>query len=156
MAIAEKITSYTAWVAQTNYLSHTRTIRLSLESGTSVYIGFPETLPTNWLTFGNGSITMYLQAEEYDHVYHLLQTEKPVFCTALDLFDLQVGVMAGATRKPAHHATQVVARLACTRRRGPSAPENRGRSQAWAAPRSRLPTVAFGPMSSTSAASSSP
>jgi hypothetical protein len=93
MAIEEKIVSYSAWVGQTNYLDHTRTIRLTLESGTTVYIGFPETLPTNWLSFSTGIITMSLQAAEYDHVYHLLQTEKPVFCTALNLLGLQVGAV---------------------------------------------------------------
>ncbi len=93
MAIEERITSYTASIQQTNYLSHTRTIRLALETGTNVYIGFPEVLPPDWLTFGTGSITMYLPAAEYDHVYHLLQTEKPVFCTALNLLGLQIGAV---------------------------------------------------------------
>jgi hypothetical protein len=93
MAIEERITSYTASIAQTNYLSHTRTIRLALEFGSNVYIGFPEIVPADWLTFGDHSITMYLPAAEYDHVYHLLQTEKPVYCTALDLFGLQIGAV---------------------------------------------------------------
>jgi hypothetical protein len=42
MALAERITSYTVWVAQTDYLSYTRVITMKLESGTTVYIGFPE------------------------------------------------------------------------------------------------------------------
>jgi hypothetical protein len=41
MPIAEQITSYTSWVAQTSYLDYTRVITLKLESGTIVYIGFP-------------------------------------------------------------------------------------------------------------------
>jgi hypothetical protein len=93
MAIAERITSYSARVIQTNYLSYTRLITMKLESGTTVFIGFPEVRPTDWLQFAPSAITIYMTAAEYDDVYHILQTEKPVFCTALDLFGLQVGAV---------------------------------------------------------------
>ncbi|MDQ6790250.1 MAG: hypothetical protein M3075_06320 [Candidatus Dormibacteraeota bacterium] len=93
MAIAERITSYSARVIQTNYLSYTRLITMKLESGTTVFIGFPEVRPTDWLQFAPSAITIYMTADEYDDVYHILQTEKPVFCTALDLFGLQVGAV---------------------------------------------------------------
>jgi hypothetical protein len=45
MPIAEQITSYTSWVAQTSYLDYTRVITLRLESGTTVYLGSPQTAP---------------------------------------------------------------------------------------------------------------
>jgi hypothetical protein len=96
MAIAEQITSYTAWVAQTSYLSYTRVIRLKLESGTTVYIGFPQDRPADWLQFPEpGAINLYMTADQYDDVYHILQTENPAFCTAIsgDLFGLQVGAV---------------------------------------------------------------
>jgi hypothetical protein len=93
MAIAERITSYSARVIQTNYLSYTRLITMKLESGTTVFIGFPEVRPTDWLQFAPSAITIYMTAAEYDDVYHILQTEKPVFCTALDLFGLQIGAV---------------------------------------------------------------
>jgi hypothetical protein len=93
VAIAEPITSYSTWVGQTNYLAWTRVIRLSLESGTTVYIGFPETRPVNWLTFGQGFVNVAMTADEYPDVYHLLQTEKPVFCTAMNLLGLQVAAV---------------------------------------------------------------
>jgi hypothetical protein len=66
---------------------------LKLESGTTVYIGFPVDRPDNWLQFPSGAINIYMTADEYDNVYHILQTEDPVFCTALDLFGLQVGAV---------------------------------------------------------------
>ena len=92
MAIAERVTSYTARVLQTNFLSHTRLITLKLESGTTVSIEFPPVRPANWLQFpGPGLIDIAMTAEEYDDVYHLLQTEDPVYCTALELFGFQVG-----------------------------------------------------------------
>jgi hypothetical protein len=93
MAIAERITSYSARVIQTNYLSYTRLITMKLESGTTVFIGFPEVRPSDWLQFAPSAITLYMTADEYDDVYHILQTEKPVFCTAIDLFGLQVGAV---------------------------------------------------------------
>ena len=93
MAIAERITSYSARVIQTNYLSYTRIITMKLESGTTVYIGFPEVRPNDWLQFVPGAINIYMTAADYDDVYHILQTEKPVFCTAIDLFGLQVGAV---------------------------------------------------------------
>lgn len=92
MAIAEQVTSYSVWVAQTDYLSYTRSISLKLESGTTVYIGFPAARPADWLQFGTGWVNLYMTADQYDDVYHILQTET-AFCTALDLFGLQVGAV---------------------------------------------------------------
>jgi len=93
MAINERITSYSVWVGQTNYLTHDRTIQLSLETGTTVYIGFPQVRPVDWLQFGTGYINLYMTVDQYADVYHLLQTEDPVFFTALNLFGLQVGAV---------------------------------------------------------------
>ena len=91
MAIAERILSYSARVIRTNYLDHTRQLTLKLESGTVVWLLFPPVQPVNWLQFSSGQITISMTAADYDDVYHLLQTEKPVFCTALNLFGLEVG-----------------------------------------------------------------
>jgi hypothetical protein len=93
MAIAEPIIGHSVWVGQTDYLGYARSVTLKLQSGTTVYIGFPETRPADWLQFGTGTITLYLTADEYNDVYHILQTEDPAFCTALDLFGLQVGAV---------------------------------------------------------------
>ncbi len=93
MAIAERIVSYAAWVAQTDYLKHTRALTMKLESGTTVYIGFPDIRPNDWLQFPPGAINIYMTADQYDDVYHILQTERPAFCTALDLFGLQIGAV---------------------------------------------------------------
>jgi hypothetical protein len=96
MAIAEQVTSYTVWVAQTNYLDYTRVITLKLESGTIVYIGFPQDRPADWLQFPEpGAINLYMTADQYDDVYHILQTEDPAFCTAIDgsVVGLQVGAV---------------------------------------------------------------
>ena len=96
MPIAEQITSYTSWVAQTSYLGYTRVITLKLESGTIVYIGFPQDRPADWLQFpAPGTVSLYMTADQYDDVYHILQTEDPAFCTAIDgsVLGLQVGAV---------------------------------------------------------------
>jgi hypothetical protein len=93
MAIAERVTSYNARVTQTNFLPFQRSLNLRLESGTTVFIGFEAVRPPNWLQFGVGTVTIIMTTDQYDDVYHLLQTERPVFCTAIDLFGLQVGAV---------------------------------------------------------------
>jgi hypothetical protein len=90
MAIAEPISTYNCRVFQSNFQDYSRLIMLNLPSGTRVFIAFPETRPDTWLTFTPGAITVSMAADQYEQVYHLLQTEKPVFCTALNLLGLQV------------------------------------------------------------------
>lgn len=92
MPIADKIERYTVYVSQNNFLPSTRVIRLSLESGGTAYISFPPELPPDWLEFGSdGSTTLSMTADEFDDVYHVLQTESPVFFTALSLFGFEIG-----------------------------------------------------------------
>jgi hypothetical protein len=93
MAIAERVTGYSVRVTQTSFLSYTRVIQLELESGTRVFIGFQQVRPPDWLQFGPGTVNIFMTDDQYDDVYHVLQTEDPVFCTALDLFGLQVGAV---------------------------------------------------------------
>jgi hypothetical protein len=93
MAIADKVERYEVHVGQNNFLSYVKSIRLSLESGGTAFLGFPETRPVNWLQFNGSETTVYMTADEFDQVYHLLQTESPVFLTALDFFGLQVGTL---------------------------------------------------------------
>jgi len=97
MALAEQVTRYSVMVAQTNYLDYTRIIRLELVSGTNVYIGFPDVRPADWLQLPpavpQGNINIFMTADQYDDVYHILQTEDPAFCTAVDLDGLQIGAV---------------------------------------------------------------
>lgn len=89
--VIERITSYSVSVQQTNYMNTTRSIGLKLESGTSVYIEFPEVRPDDWLRFSAGIVFISMTADQYDDVYHILQTEDPAFCTAVDAGGEQFG-----------------------------------------------------------------
>jgi hypothetical protein len=93
MAIADKIETYEVHIAQNNFLDYNRSIRLSLESGGTAFIGFPAVRPIDWLQFNGNSTVLYMTADEFTDVYHLLQSEAPVFFTAIDLFGLEVGAV---------------------------------------------------------------
>ena len=55
MAIADKVERYEVFIDQNNFADYYRSIRLSLESGGTAFIGFPQVRPANWLQF-NGSL----------------------------------------------------------------------------------------------------
>jgi hypothetical protein len=93
MAIADRIERYEVYVSQNNYVAYTRSIRLSLESGGEAFIAFPPVRPVNWLQINGPFTTLYMTADEFDQVYHLLQTESPVFFTALNFLGFEVGAV---------------------------------------------------------------
>jgi hypothetical protein len=93
MAIADKVERYEVFIDQNNFVDYYRLIRLSLESGDTAFIGFPEVRPANWLQFNGSSITLFMTADQFTDVYHLLQSEAPVFFTALDLSGFEVGAV---------------------------------------------------------------
>jgi hypothetical protein len=89
MPLFDKITTYSARVGRSDVTDAGRSLGLTLESGGTAFIGFPSVPPADWLQFSGSFTLVFLQAEEYEHVYHLLQTEDPVFFTALNLFGLR-------------------------------------------------------------------
>jgi hypothetical protein len=93
MAIEDKIESYSVHVAQNNFQSFNRSIRLRLESGGTAFIAFPEVRPADFLQFNGPSTNLFMTREQFDDVYRLLQTENPVFFTALDLLGFKVGAV---------------------------------------------------------------
>jgi hypothetical protein len=93
MPIEDKVETYSVRLQQDNFLSITRTIRLSLESGGKAFITFPKVRPVNFLEFVGSATNLSMTEDQFTDVYHLLQTESPVFFTALNLFGLQVGAV---------------------------------------------------------------
>jgi hypothetical protein len=57
------------------------------------YIAFPKERPTEWLQFVGSATNLYMTEDEFADVYHLIQSESPVFFTALDLFGFAVGAV---------------------------------------------------------------
>jgi hypothetical protein len=93
MPIMDKIETYSVYLGQNNFLSYDRSIRLSLESGETAFIGFPPVRPDPWLEFDQGITRVYMPRSEYADVYHLLQSEAPVFFTAIELLAFQVAAV---------------------------------------------------------------
>ena len=93
MPIEDKVMTYSVSVNQNNFQSHFRQIRLSLESGGTVYIAFPKERPSEWLQFVGSATNLYMTQDEFADVYHLIQSESPVFFTALKVFGFEVGTV---------------------------------------------------------------
>jgi hypothetical protein len=93
MAIEDKVETYSVRLQQDNFLGVTRSIRLSLESGGKAFITFPKVRPLDWLQFNPSGTNLSLTEDQFTDVYHLLQSESPVFFTALNLFGIMVGAV---------------------------------------------------------------
>ena len=66
---------------------------LALDSGDTAYIAFPDVRPDDFLQFFPGGTTLYMTADQFDDVYRILQTEAPVYYTALLLFGFKIGAV---------------------------------------------------------------
>jgi hypothetical protein len=93
VAIADRVERYEVFIDQNDYVDYYRSIRLSLESGGEAFIGFPAVRPPNWLQFNGKDVVLYMTVDQFTDVYHLLQSEAPVFVTALSFFGLDVGAV---------------------------------------------------------------
>jgi hypothetical protein len=98
-----EVDNYTADVFESTTLNYNRAIRLSLKAGTdpahTVSLQFPSSLPSDWVSIGTSFSTIQMAASRFDTVYHLLQTEKPIYFTAYEFDSLR---FAGLTTDPEH------------------------------------------------------
>ena len=88
MPLNERITTYSVTELESNVVSYRHVVRLTLESGHKVFIGFPDVVPNPPFTTSAAGTTAFMPADEFDRVWRMLQTEQPVFFTALNLFGL--------------------------------------------------------------------
>jgi hypothetical protein len=98
MPIADKIIKYSVRISQSTFpnLAPFRQIRLSLESGGVAFIGFPPVRPDDFLQLnvgGKNSTNLFMTQDQFRDVYHLIQSESPVFFTATSLFGFKVGAV---------------------------------------------------------------
>ena len=93
MPIEDKVETYSVRLAQDNFLNTFRSIRLSLESGGTAFITFPRVRPVNFLEFVGSATNLSMTEDQFTDVYHLLQSESPVFFTALNFLGIQVGAV---------------------------------------------------------------
>lgn len=100
MAISERVTNYSVAQLKNDIVDYQQLVQLTTETGGHVTIAFPGNPPAEWLTFNGGATTVYLQSGEFDRVHHLLQTEAPLFFTALNLFGLRAFSLSTGTELP--------------------------------------------------------
>ncbi len=80
----KEIVSYKIDVFEASTLNYDRSIRLELADGDTVSVEFPSSAPSDFVTIGGGFHTVMIDAHKYDAIYHMLQTEKPVYFTAYE------------------------------------------------------------------------
>jgi hypothetical protein len=92
MPVMEKIDRYSVQILHNDVVDYGHVIRLELGSGGTAFIAFPAVRPANWLVFSGSSTNLFLTRDQYADVYHVLQSERPVFFTALNV----IGIRAAA------------------------------------------------------------
>ena len=80
----KEVSDYKVDIFESSTLSYDRSIRLTLEDGDSVSITFPGAAAPDFVNIGAAFHQVQLDAHKFDEVYHLLQTEKPVYFTAYE------------------------------------------------------------------------
>ena len=88
MPFNEKVSTYSVSVLKNQLVPYTRVIRLSTETGHNAFLAFEPNPRTDWLQFVGNATNVFLHSDEFDRTYHLLQTESPVFYTAINVIGL--------------------------------------------------------------------
>ncbi|WP_447971368.1 hypothetical protein [Nitrospira sp. M1] len=85
-----EVSSYKVDVFKSSTLNYIRAIRLNLKPTASaaahtVSIRFYSAPGNDWMSIGANFSTIQMNLDRYDDMYHILQTEKPVYFTAYEL-----------------------------------------------------------------------
>jgi len=80
----QEVDDYKVDIFQASTLNYDRQIRLSLSNGDTVSMTFPPSTPADNVTIGAAFHQVQMAAHRFDEVYHLLQTEKPVYFSAYE------------------------------------------------------------------------
>ena len=85
-----QIETYRVEVFESTSLTYDRAIRLDLPASGGnpahvVSIEFPLVRPADYVNIGAGFTTIQMPASRFDALYHVLQTESPVFFTAYEV-----------------------------------------------------------------------
>jgi hypothetical protein len=75
----QSIVSYRVSVLKSAAVKHERWMFVVLNEGRVVQVRFVQVQPPDWLTISPTSATVHLPVSMFDDIYHMLQTEKPVY-----------------------------------------------------------------------------
>ena len=80
--IDERVISYTVEVVRSSDSSVVRSLLLTLDGGFSAEVRFPLVQPAIWVVISGSLAMVSLPLRDFVDMYHLLQTERPVFFNA--------------------------------------------------------------------------
>ncbi|MGM9511005.1 hypothetical protein ACS5NO_24940 [Larkinella sp. GY13] len=97
-----EVETYKVDVFTSSSLNYTLSIRVELKadgalSAHTVSVRFPASVPADYLNIGVAYTEVQLPFSQFDRIYHLLQTEKPVYFTA---YEYDAVRFAGFTTDP--------------------------------------------------------
>ena len=75
----QPIVSYRVSVLKSAAVSYERSMVVVLNEGRVVQVRFVRVQPPEWLTISPTSATVQLPVSMFDDIYHMLQTENPVY-----------------------------------------------------------------------------
>ena len=90
-----EIEDYKVDIFQASTLNYDRSLRLKLKATTSssahtVSIEFPVSIPSDFINIGSSFSTIKIGKTRFDEIYHILQTESPVFLQHMSLAQLSL------------------------------------------------------------------
>lgn len=88
MPFSERVSNYSVSVLKNGLVPYTRVIRLSTDTGHNAFLAFEPNPRVDWLQFVGNATNVFLHSDEFDRTYRLLQTESPVFYTAINVVGL--------------------------------------------------------------------
>ncbi len=80
----QEVADYKVDVFQSSTLDYDRSLRLTLGNGDTVSMTFPASAPGDYVSIGAAFHQVQIASHRFDEMYHLLQTEKPVFFSAFE------------------------------------------------------------------------
>jgi hypothetical protein len=128
MGFRERVLDYSVATLRNDVVDYRRTLRLTTETGSKVFLAFPEVPPADWLQFVGGDTNVFLSAADFDATYRVLREETPVFVTALVVAGLRAFSLDSGDEAPGEGASdpealvQLMARARATGVAGDASP----------------------------------
>ncbi|MCP4305727.1 MAG: hypothetical protein GY788_12795 [bacterium] len=83
-AWSKEVVNYKADVFESSTLGYDRSIRIDLADGDTVSVQFLSSAPADFVSIGASFHTVKMDRHKYAEIYHMLQTEKPMYFTAYE------------------------------------------------------------------------
>lgn len=100
MAIQETVTSYTVTHLRNDIVAFHTIVRLTTGTGHRAFIGFQDHPPADWLQVSGPTSTVLLGTGEFDALHHTLQSEGPLFYTAINLLGIRAFSLTTGAEPP--------------------------------------------------------